>query len=422
MTGGSDPSDGKPRPAEPAPSVVKSVSADPGPEAAEMKRPGLRGDDVARLPKLPPESLALRARPDRPIRFRRELIIGGTSVLVAAIAGVAWLALGTSADKAGADAAGADERNASRQADVLANAPRSYDDIPRLGPPLPGDLGRPILARQRLDDEAGFSPAQVRVPASDPQEEARLRAEADRLAARQSAVLMPVGAKDRGGAATGASVLQRAPIPGSATPVREQASDVSEHRIQAAASPWIISGGSILSASLITGINSDVPGLVVAQITENAFDSITGKTLLIPQGSRIIGAYETDTSFGQQRAQVVWRRIIWPNGASLRLESLPATDAQGHAGLADRVDAHVGELSKGVLLSTLLGIGSQISLGRDEDELTRALRESLQQNGARAGEQAVGKALDIKPTVKVRPGWPLRIVVHSDLVLEPWRS
>jgi len=75
-----------------------------------------------------------------------------------------------------------------------------------------------------------------------------------------------------------------------------------------------------------------------------------------------------------------------------------------------------------VLLSTLLGIGSQISLGRDEDELTRALRESLQQNGARAGEQAVGKALDIKPTVKVRPGWPLRIVVHSDLVLEPWRS
>lgn len=173
--------------------------------------------------------------------------------------------------------------------------------------------------------------------------------------------------------------------------------------------------------SLVTAINSDVPGLVVAQLTDNAYDSITGRTLLIPQGARLIGTYESDTSYGQSRAQVVWRRIVWPNGASLRLDDLPATDAMGQSGLADRVDAHVGQLAKGVLLSTALGIGSELGFGRGESDLARALRESLQQNSARAGEQAVGKALDIKPSIKVRAGWPLRIIVHSDLVLEPWR-
>ena len=182
-----------------------------------------------------------------------------------------------------------------------------------------------------------------------------------------------------------------------------------------------MSAGSIISASLVTGINSDLPGTVVAQITENAYDSITGRTLLIPQGARLIGRYDSNVAFGQRRAFVVWQRIIWPDGTSLRIDDMTASDAAGHAGLADRVDVHTGALAKGVALSTLLGVGSEVSLGSSESELVRALRESAQMNGARAGERVVARSLDIEPTITVRPGWPLRVLVHTDLVLKPWR-
>jgi type IV secretion system protein VirB10 len=196
--------------------------------------------------------------------------------------------------------------------------------------------------------------------------------------------------------------------------------DVNPHSIKDPASPWIMTSGSIISASLITGINSDLPGTVVAQVTDNAFDSITGKTLLIPQGARLIGRYESDIAFGQRRAFVIWQRIIWPDGSSLRIEDMPASDRSGYSGLADRVDFHGGALLKGVALSTLLGVGTELSLGNEESELVRAFRESAQQSGGRAGDQIVGRSLDIEPTISIRPGSPLRVLLTSDLILKPW--
>jgi type IV secretory pathway VirB10-like protein len=181
-----------------------------------------------------------------------------------------------------------------------------------------------------------------------------------------------------------------------------------------------LTSGSVIAASLVTGLNSDVPGLVVAQVSENAYDSITGRTLLIPQGARLVGRYETGIAFGQRRAAVIWQRIIWPDGSWLRIDDVPATDAQGQAGLADRVDLHTGSLLKGIALSTLLGAGTELGFGGDESELVRALRQSAQQNGARGGDRIVERHLNIPPTIRVRPGWPLRVVVHKDLVLKPW--
>lgn len=149
---------------------------------------------------------------------------------------------------------------------------------------------------------------------------------------------------------------------------------------------------------------------------------MTGKILLIPQGSRLIGSYDSVVAFGQSRALLVWQRIILPDGSSIRIDNVPATDTQGYAGLSDRIDRHTWQLLKGVALSTLLGVGTELSFGSSESDLVRAIRESAQQSGSRAGDQLVTRNLNIQPTLRVRPGWPLRVVVHKDIVLRPWRG
>ena len=183
---------------------------------------------------------------------------------------------------------------------------------------------------------------------------------------------------------------------------------------------WI-AGVFLISASLITGLDSDLPGLVVAQVTQNIYDTVTGQTLLIPQGSRLIGTYDSVVAFGQSRALVVWQRIIMPDGSSIQIDNLPATDAQGYSGLSDDVDYHTWALIKGVAISTLLGVGTELSLSGQSD-LLMSIRESTQDSVNQAGQQITQKNLNIQPTIKVRPGWPLRVIVHKDLVLRPYRG
>ncbi|MBU6442918.1 MAG: TrbI/VirB10 family protein, partial [Alphaproteobacteria bacterium] len=188
------------------------------------------------------------------------------------------------------------------------------------------------------------------------------------------------------------------------------------HALQKPVSPYELLAGTVISASLITGLDSDLPGLVVAQVTENVFDTVTGRTLLVPQGARLIGTYDSVVAFGQSRALVVWRRIIMPDGSSIEIDNLPATDAQGYAGLEDQIDYHTWTLLKGIALSTLLGVGTQASFGSNNSNLVEAIRQSTQESTNQAGQKIVEKDLDIQPTIKVRPGWPLRVVVSKDIV------
>ena len=118
--------------------------------------------------------------------------------------------------------------------------------------------------------------------------------------------------------------------------------------------------GNVIPASLITGIRSDLPGQITAQVTENVYDSPTGRFLLIPQGARLIGIYDSQVAFGQSRVLLVWTRLIMPNGRSIVLERQPGADTAGYAGLEDEVDNHWGALFKAALLSTLLGVGSEL--------------------------------------------------------------
>lgn len=188
-------------------------------------------------------------------------------------------------------------------------------------------------------------------------------------------------------------------------------------QLEAAPTAAVLQSGSIIPAALITGIRSDQPGLVTAQVTQNVYDSVTGQRLLIGQGARLIGDYQSDVGFGHRRVLLAWNRLILPDGRSIVLERQPAADPAGYAGLEDRVDYHWGGVLKAALVSTILGIGGELGAGGDS-ELVRALRRGSQDSIGRAGEQVVSRELDVRPTLTIRPGYPVRVLVTRDIVLE----
>lgn len=397
---------------------------------------------VAIPPKADPETLVLRGSPGRVVRFRRGAIIAIAALGSTAIVGAAWVALKPATFRVVADSDDRGDAGAKAPADALADAPKTYGDVPQLGPPLPGDLGQPILEHQRSLG-APLPPAGPDQPAQAAEAE-RQRVAAERIAARESGVMMQMSGTRSAAASAEAAAPASAPTSeGEVKPrlaldpegdpngqqrkadfvgATDRTSDVNPHALVASPSPYTLMAGSVISASLITGLNSDLPGLVTAQVTENAYDSVTGRIPLIPQGSRLIGSYDSVVAFGQKRAMVVWQRIILPDGSSIRIDNVPATDTAGYAGLSDKIDVHTWQLLKGVALSTLLGVGTELSFGSTESDLVRAIRESAQQSGSRAGDQLMTKNLNIQPTIRVRPGWPLRVVVHADIVLRPWQT
>ncbi|RZK02240.1 MAG: TrbI/VirB10 family protein [Novosphingobium sp.] len=384
--------------------------------------------------KLDPEILAIRARPARAIRFKRGVIVGLAAAGSVSLVAVAWLALKPPVFSVVAERQELSEPARRTSSDALNALPATYGDAPKLGPPLPGDLGRPILAHQRAaaPEIDSTSPASVTNA-----EQQRQREMADLKAARESGLLAQMRAAPAGqGAMAGASVAEPDIASANAPSVSrrnadlrdrkaqfvtslDRSDDTNSYRLAAPPSPFLLSAGSIISASLITGLRSDVPGLVTAQVISPVFDSPTGRILLIPQGSRLIGSYDHVVAFGQRRALVVWQRIVLPDGSSLRIDNVPATDAAGYAGLEDKVDFHTFALLKGIALATLLGVGSELTISGESD-LVRALRESTQQNVSRSGDQLTSRALDIKPTITIRPGAQVRLVVHKDLILAPW--
>jgi type IV secretory pathway VirB10-like protein len=191
---------------------------------------------------------------------------------------------------------------------------------------------------------------------------------------------------------------------------------VSPDRLANPASRYVVQAGAVIPAALITGIRSDLPGQVTAQVTEHVYDSPTGKYLLIPQGSKLIGVYDSQVAFGQDRILLVWTRLILPNGRSIVLERQPGADPQGFAGLEDEVDHHWGRLAAAAVLSTLLGVGAELGATNAESSLLQALRRGAATSLNQTGQQIVRRNLNIQPTLTIRPGFPVRVIVNRDLV------
>lgn len=377
--------------------------------------------------KLDPETLSIRSRPVRAIRFKRGAIIGAAALGSVSLMGIAWMALQPQVFRQVVQESELSQPLAKPASDALSGLPASYGEAPRLGPPLPGDLGRPIL---RAQERAEGQPAEPRVDAAEAARQQRL---ADLKAARESGVMAQVSGRGASSPPAAAIVPEMSPAAVEGGPASQQSrkelfasardtgGDVNSGRLVPPVSPYSLLAGSVISASLITGLNSDLPGIVTAQVTQNVFDTVTGNLLLVPQGARLIGKYDSVVAFGQRRALVIWQRLILPDGSSVRLDNMPATDTSGYAGLADKVDFHTWTLLKGVAIATLLGVGSELTISGESD-LVQAIRESAQSNAARAGDRITQRNLDIQPTITIRPGAPVRVLVTRDLILSPLRE
>lgn len=378
-----------------------------------------------------PAPMRLRAEPPRVTRLSRRVLASIGLVASVGIGGALVYALQSR------DSGRAPEELYSTEnrptADGVAALPRDYSGVPQLGPPLPGDLGRPILDAQQRGQPVVAPGAPMATPGVDPAEQRRLQEQEAALTGRlftstdtrtgNSAAPSPTAAP-----VPDLTTLGLSPQP--ATPTAQERQNaflnaapdrrtVAPDRVAAPASPNILQAGAVISAALITGIRSDLPGQITAQVTENIYDSPTGRILLVPQGTRVIGQYDNNVQFGQSRVLLVWSRLIFPNGRSIVLERQPGADAEGYAGLQDGVDYHWWDLAKAAGLSTLLSIGAELATN-DDDRLVQAIRSGGQDTINDAGQQIVRRQLNIAPTLTIRPGFPVRVIVTRDLVLEPY--
>lgn len=379
------------------------------------------------------ESLRLRADPPRVMRLSRRAltILGAAGGL--GLGAILIVALQDRKPFDGPQELYSTERI--QEAEGLSRLPTDYADVPQLGPPLPGELGRPFLSAQRRGHPV--PPPPVTPPAVDPEEQRRLQAmEAARLSrlfadakttVREQARPAPVvsGVPSAAGSLFPTITTGAAP---DATDRREAFLDkpvdrrtTSADRLTDPPSPYVVQASAIIPAALVTGLRSDLPGQITAQVTSHVYDSPTGRFLLIPQGSRLIGEYDSRVAFGQSRVLLAWTRLILPNGRSIVLERQPGADEAGYAGLEDGVDNHWGKLFMAAGLATVLNIGVELGAD-DDDDIARAIREGTRDTIGRAGDELVRRQISIPPTLTIRPGFPVRVMVTRDLILEPYRN
>lgn len=374
---------------------------------------------------------ALRLGADRPriTRLSRKVLAGGSALALLLIFGALLWALRNNHPRVPApdELYSTDHHNV---ADGLSTLPRDYAglprDVPRLGPPLPGDFGRPIATVDGSSATVGLDADQLR---------ANQETEAARTSKVFASTTTPVVASrtspqetvnnttlssDEAFAQNGQDrklLFVNAPV--------DRRTTVPD-RLARPASQFVVQAGTIIPAALMSGIRSDLPGQITAQVTEAVYDSPTGRSKLIPQGARLIGVYDSQVAHGQSRVLLVWSRLIMPNGRSIVLERQPGADAAGYAGLEDEVDNHWKELLGAAALSTLLAVGTEVNSGADFNNantgIIQALRRGAGESVNQTGQQLVRRNLNIQPTLTIRPGFPVRVIVTRDLILQPYRG
>ena len=374
------------------------------------------------------QALRLAAERPRITRLSRKVLAGGTALALLLISGAVLWALRSNQPHSPTpdELFSTDHHNV---ADGLSTLPRDYAGIPRdvppLGAALPGKPGNTIVTTDSQSAPTGIDPEQQ-------------RANQENEAARTSKLFASTSAPAASAHAVSQEAATKTAPPSDETftqngqdskllfvnaPVDRRTT--APDRIARPASPFVVQAGTVIPAALITGIRSDLPGQITAQVTESIFDSPTGRVKLVPQGARLIGVYDSQVAFGQSRVLLVWTRLIMPNGRSIVLERQQASDTGGYSGLEDEVDNHWKELLGAAALSTLLSVGSELGSGADNGNNTailQALRLGAANSLNQTGQQVVRRNLNIQPTLTVRPGFPVRVIVNRDLVLEPYRS
>lgn len=412
-------------------------------------------------PKVAPETVALRAQPRSVVRLNRRMLAVSAGALAAAVLGGTMWSLQT--QKRDHNPA-AELYNVDRvaRADGLDQLPKDYAGMPPapkpvppvLGPPLQGDLGSAMAkAQQPMEARTGNGVDSAQAERLAAEEAARssvfFRRSGDGATAKRGTAAertMPAAGLEPSGLTVGQQpfnplgAMNPAVAPPADPVVAQNRQDHKEAflanagdaatrnagSLQLPASPYQVMAGTIIPAALVTGINSDLPGQVIANVTEAVYDTATGGHLLIPQGSRLIGRYDSQVAFGQRRVLLVWTRLILPDTSSVALDRLPGTDPGGYAGLEDRVDWHWDRILAGAALSTLLGVGTELAApqsrtGQDGNGVVIAVREGAQDTVNQVGQEITKRNASIQPTLTIRPGFPMRVMVNKDLILRPYQ-
>ncbi len=399
--------------------------------------------------KADPDTLALRASPRPVTRLNRRMlaVLAGTlGALV--LGGTLWsLQSHKREHNAATELYNVDHVSRAENFDQLpkdySKVPPAAKPVPALGEPLPGDLGPAIVQAQRNADASPPAAPTARMAQPSDAEEAarsavffRSSSTVKPASAPTAGIVMPEPASGNQPFNPMASVLASAqPTDPTALQNRQDQKQAfvanggdtatrNPASLQLPTSPYQVMAGTIIPAALLTGINSDLPGQVIASVTEAVYDTATGRFLLIPQGSRLIGRYDSQVSFGQRRVLLVWTRLILPDASSISLDRLPGIDPAGYAGLEDGVDWHWDRILAGAALSTLLGVGAELAApdrGGSDGKVVIATRQSAQDTVNQVGQEITKRNVSIQPTLTIRPGFPMRVMVNKDLILRPYQ-
>lgn len=204
-----------------------------------------------------------------------------------------------------------------------------------------------------------------------------------------------------------------------------------DSRPEAPRSPYELRAGFVVPATLISGINSDLPGQIMAQVSQDVFDTATGKFKLIPQGARLVGRYSSDVAYGQSRVLIAWQRIVFPDGKAMDIGSMPGADSAGYAGFNDQVNNHYFRLFASAFLMSGVTAGIAMSQNQNQNQWNNgnrqtasgALSEALGQQLGLATAQLISKNMNIAPTLEIRPGYRFNVIVTRDMTFsKPYQA
>lgn len=358
----------------------------------------------------PSPDISIRAKPPSPRRLSRKVLLGGAIIMASIIAFAVLYGLSERPDRR--QVAEAQSAAASGPPESIRMAPQNYGaaDLGASGDALLEESTADVLAPPEGDmwgSARTAPPMRESAAAPDPELTARV---APILFSATDASPNASGAASPDGGRHGVFLASQ-----------RGGEDRLEARLAPPRSRYELLAGAVIPAALQTELNSDLPGRVIAHVTAPVFDSVTGRHLLIPQGARLIGAYDSATAYGDRRLLLVWNRLILPNGWSINLQGMEGADASGAAGVRDRTDNHLDRLTGAIALSAIISVVANEAEDEDQQSLTRSIGDAAAQEAARTGGRIVDRELSVRPTLRVRAGAPVRVLVTRDIVLRPYR-
>lgn len=345
------------------------------------------------------------------------LVAGGAALLLAGAFSWAFVIqpeLRASARTRSDDGARDEARRTVRPSEAVTAQPASYDRLPPLRRAEGGEV-------QEVRSAADQPPARMQQP---PYRSASASSEQEaRTLALKSDILFRESEGYGRATALGLHAASAAPAP---TAGAGEGLDAGRpgRRLTAPLSPYELKAGALLPAVLLTGVDTSRPGPVIAAVTQTLYDTVTGRHVLAPQGSRLVGRHEGDNAYGERRAFIVWQRLILPNGKSIDLGDEAGVDAAGAVGLEGRVDRRLGALVTATLFGgavTTLGQAARDGQGRGGGSFLGDAGDAAAIEGARVGGRLIDRELGVRPAVRVAAGSRVQVMITRDLVLEPYQ-